>query len=226
MSRPQLAVVENPFDGAERALGALTERLHGAEARAANATPDQKLRQDQTRFDGLAQADIIGQEERDAGHRQRLEQGHELEVVDLGRRRRRAVRGWVGASGAPGSSAFGGRNGAPQRVARTSASGFLRRAWGRPRPRGAARWARGPARRALAPRRASPRGAFGVEVLDANEVHAIMLRRRTRLHGGDEPLTVPDRGEHADTGSGGQGWRWRTSTTSRRGRIGGTLGGR
>lgn len=34
MSKPQLAAVENPFDGAERALGALTERLHGAEARA------------------------------------------------------------------------------------------------------------------------------------------------------------------------------------------------
>ena len=34
MSRAQLAVVENPFDGAERALGALTERLQGAEARA------------------------------------------------------------------------------------------------------------------------------------------------------------------------------------------------
>lgn len=33
MSRPQLARVENPFDGAERALGALTERLQGSEAR-------------------------------------------------------------------------------------------------------------------------------------------------------------------------------------------------
>lgn len=29
MGRAQLAVVENPFDGAERALGALTERLRG-----------------------------------------------------------------------------------------------------------------------------------------------------------------------------------------------------
>lgn len=34
MSRAQSTVVENPFDGAERALGALTERLQGVEARA------------------------------------------------------------------------------------------------------------------------------------------------------------------------------------------------
>lgn len=33
MSRPQFATAENPFDGAERALGALTERLQRAEAR-------------------------------------------------------------------------------------------------------------------------------------------------------------------------------------------------
>ena len=48
-----------------------------------NAPPQQKFAEDESSFDRFTQADVVGDKEIDAWHAQRLEQRHELIVLDL-----------------------------------------------------------------------------------------------------------------------------------------------
>ncbi|OPZ41969.1 MAG: hypothetical protein BWY94_02264 [Actinobacteria bacterium ADurb.BinA094] len=57
------------------------------------ASADQELAQNQSRLDGLAQSHVVGEQQVDARHAQRLEQRHELVVLDLDRPMERAADG-------------------------------------------------------------------------------------------------------------------------------------
>jgi len=58
--------------------------------RALDPPPEQEFSEDQARLDGLAQADIVSKQQADPRHTQRLEQRHELKVVNLDRTMERA----------------------------------------------------------------------------------------------------------------------------------------
>ena len=45
---------------------------------ALDTAPEQELREDQPRLDGLAEADVVGDEQADSRHAQRLQERHEL----------------------------------------------------------------------------------------------------------------------------------------------------
>lgn len=60
-----------------------TERRRGQDQDALDPPPQEELAQDQTRLDGLAEADVIGDQEIDPGHLKGLQERNELEVLDL-----------------------------------------------------------------------------------------------------------------------------------------------
>ena len=57
------------------------QRGGGEHQDAADASPEQQLGEDQPRFDGLAEPDVVGDQQADARHPERLEQRHELVVL-------------------------------------------------------------------------------------------------------------------------------------------------
>ena len=72
------------------------ERRRAEDQDAPHAAAQDQLGQDEARLDRLAEPDVVGEEERDPRHPQRLEQRHELEVLDLdgaveGRRERKPL---------------------------------------------------------------------------------------------------------------------------------------
>ena len=84
---------------------------------APDAAPEQQLGEDQPRFDGLAEADVVGNEQAHARHSQRLEERDELVALDAhpavkgardrlpGRRTFAAVGVEVGGEGCPAGGA-------------------------------------------------------------------------------------------------------------------------
>jgi len=60
----------------------VAERGGGKNEDAPDAAAEQQLGEDQPGFDGLAQTDVVGDQQAHAGHRQRLEQWDQLVVLD------------------------------------------------------------------------------------------------------------------------------------------------
>ena len=60
----------------------VTERRRGQDEDAANAPPEQQFGEDQPGLDGLAEADVVGDQQADARHREGFQQRDELVVLD------------------------------------------------------------------------------------------------------------------------------------------------
>ena len=58
------------------------QRGRGQDQDPSNTAPQEQLGEDQPGFDGLAQTDVVGQQQADARHAERLQQGDELVVLD------------------------------------------------------------------------------------------------------------------------------------------------
>jgi hypothetical protein len=62
-------------------LPLLAERCGSEHEHALHAAAQHQFREDQTRFDGLAEPHDVGDQQADARHPQRFEEGHKLEVI-------------------------------------------------------------------------------------------------------------------------------------------------
>ena len=72
------------------------QRCRGEDQDALDAAPEQKLGENQSRLDGLAETDVVGDEEAHARHAQRLEQRDELVALDAYAAMERACDGLAG----------------------------------------------------------------------------------------------------------------------------------
>lgn len=63
----------------------VSQRRRADDQDASDAPPNQEFRKDEARFDGLAEADVVSKQQRHSWHLQRLQERHQLEVINLDR---------------------------------------------------------------------------------------------------------------------------------------------
>ena len=182
-------------------LPLLTQRSRGEDEHATDAAAQEQFLKDECGFHRLAQADIIGNEKRDAGHTQGLEQGNHLVVFDLHGTMERAGDG-VAAQGAGAIGIHIRRAGHPPTCANDRQQVFGRHGFRVVQIRKRT-GCRKPGMGFPFPDEAIFHRLVSVPKSDLDQMQLVARIVRIGLDCRDDPPPIADGGDHARTGEGG-----------------------